>query len=209
MYCAQCGAQLGPWSKFCPGCGSHIEQDPYTAVSDYNVQGTFKQPVNRTEVVWVLTALRKESFLKGKPCWIVFMKDRLIVAHLSAQHQKGENARMWSEMKAQGKGFFKGSREVMKYWADYPNKYYSMLAEHILAEDPTSFAIEYVNIKKTVYRCEVTDIGGDVTSWNCQGKCNVMFFEGKQLKFSHTRSHDRATKETLIELFDKKLKYRK
>lgn len=111
MYCAQCGAQLGPWSKFCPGCGSPIEQDPCTAVSDYNVQGTFKQPVNRTEVVWVLAALRKESFLKGKPCWIVFMKDRLIVAHLYAQHQKGENAIMWSEMKTQGKGF---SRAVAK-----------------------------------------------------------------------------------------------
>jgi hypothetical protein len=209
LYCKKCGVQLGPWSKFCTSCGSPIEQDPYTAVSEYNAQETFKQPVNRAEVVWVLTALRKESFLKGKPCWIVFMKDKLIVAHLSAQHQKEENARMRSEMKAQGKGFFKSSREIMQYWADYPNKYYSMASEHILAEDFTNFAVQYEDIKKIVYRCEVIDIGSDSINWNHQGECNVSLFEGKKIKFSHTRSHNRATKEMLLELFGKKLKYRK
>lgn len=154
MYCKQCGSQIESESKFCPSCGSPVAQTPGRAASEYNIQEPFNQSSNTEEVVWVLTAQRKESFFKRKACSLIFMKDKLIVAHLSAQRQKEESAKISSEIKVQGKGFFKGSAAMMQHWANYHKKYYSMTSEHILAEDPKNFAIQYMNIKKLVYKCE-------------------------------------------------------
>lgn len=209
MYCKQCGAQFEPESNFCPSCGNPVAQVPDNAASEYNMQEPFDQSSNTEEVVWVLTAQRKESFFKRKSCFLIFMRDNLIVAHLSAQPQKEENAKIASEIKAQGKGFFKGSAAMMQHWANYHKKYYSMTSGHILAEDPTNFAIQYMNIKKLVYQCESTDIDADGRRYGHQGKLDISLFEGEKIKFSHTHSHDSTIKKTLIELFGKKLKYRK
>jgi len=209
MYCEQCGAQFEPEIKFCPSCGSPVSQAPGNAVSESHIQEPFNQSSNTEEVVWVLIAQRKESFFKRRACSLIFMRDKLIVAHLSAQLQKEESAKISSEIKAQGKGFFKGSAAMMQHWANYHKKYYSMSSGHILAEDPTNFAIQYMNIKKLVYQCESTDIDADGRSYGHQGKFDISLFEGKKIKFSHTRSHDSTIKKMLIELFGKKLKYRK
>lgn len=207
MYCEQCGAQLEPESKFCPSCGSPVAQ--VSGNAGCNIQEPFNQSSNTEEVLWVLIAQRKESFFKRIACYLIFMKDNLIVAHLSAQRQKDESARVSGEIKAQGKGFFKGSAAMMQHWANYHKKYYSMTSGHILAEDPTNFAIPYMNIKGLVYKCESTDIDADGRSYGHQGKLDVSLYDGKKIKFSHTRSHDSNIKKTLIELFGKKLKYRK
>lgn len=209
MYCEQCGAKLEPESKFCPSCGSPVAHASGNAVSESHIQDPFNQSSNTEEVVWVLTAQRKESFFKRTTCFLIFMKDKLIVAHLSAQRQKEESAKVSSEIKAQGKGFFKGSAEMMQHWANYHKKYYSMASGHILAEDPTNFSIPYMNINKLVYQCESTDIDADGSSSGHQGKLDISLFDGKNIKFSHTHSHDSTIKKTLIELFGKTLKYRK
>lgn len=207
MYCEQCGAQLEPESKFCPSCGSPVAQASGNA--GCNIQEPFNQSSNTEEVLWVLVAQRKESFFKRKACSLIFMSDKLIVAHLSAQLQKEESAKLSSEIKAQGKGFFKGSTAMMQHWANYHKKYYSMNSAGILAEDPTNFAIPYMNMKGIVYQCESTDIDADGRSYGHQGKLDVSLFDGKKIKFLHTRSHDSNIKKMLIALFGKKLKYRK
>ena len=207
MYCEQCGAQLEPESKFCPSCGRAAAQASGNA--GCNIQKPLNQSSNTEEVLWILIAQRKESFFKRIACYLIFMKDNLIVAHLSAQRQKDESARVSGEIKTQGKGFFKGSAAMMQHWANYHKKYYSMTSAHILAEEPTNFAIQYTNIKKLVYKCESTDIDADGRSYGHQGKFDISLFDGKKIKFSHTRSHDSTIKKTLIELFGKKLKYRK
>lgn len=216
MYCDKCGAQLEPESKFCTNCGSSTAQIPENSAPEDNSQ-EFEyrnpEPLNQNggneAVVWVLTAQRRESFFRRKPCYLIFMKDKLIAAHLSPQFQKAENTRISSEFKAQGKGFFKGSAAMMKHWANYHKKYYSMTSGQILAEDPANFAIQYLDIKKMVYQCESMDIDGDGRSSGHQGSIKITFFPGKKVKFSHSRSHDSSVKKTLIELFGKKLKYKK
>ena len=215
MYCDKCGAQLDPESKFCTSCGSSIAQTAESSAPEYrSPEPAYRNmdPLNQygsNEVVsWVLTTQRRESFFKRKPCYLVFMKDKLIAAHLSPQFQKAENIRITGEIKAQGKGFFKGSAAMMRHWADYPKKYYSMSSGQILAEDPTNFAIQYPDIKKFVFRCESTDIDSEGRSYGHSGLIKIVFLQGKTLKFSHSRSHKGDIKKTLIELFGKKLKYR-
>ena len=216
MYCEKCGTQLEPEGNFCTRCGSSVaqvsestEEEHRSPESEYYKQEPLNQNSENEAVFWVLTAQRRESFFKRKPCYIVFTKNKLIIAHLSPQFQKAENTRISGEIKAQGKGFFKGSAAMMKYWANYHKKYYSMTSEEILAEDSANFVIQYIDIKKIVYQCESVDIDSDGRSYGHQGLIKICFFQGKKIKFSHSRSHNGDIKKTLIELFGKKLKYRK
>ncbi|MGI6499185.1 MAG: zinc-ribbon domain-containing protein [Oscillospiraceae bacterium] len=211
MYCEQCGARHEPGSKFCAECGTPIPQPSANFAAEYipSKPAPASPPGGNGEIVLVLAAQRKESFFKRKACYLVFMKDKLIVAHLSAQRQKEENARISSELKAQGKGFFKGSVAMMQHWANYHTKYYSMTPGHILAEDSTNFTIQYTDIKKLVFRCESTDIDVDGGTSSRQGKLSIALFDGKKIEFSHTFSHNSAIKKTLVDLFGKTLNYKK
>lgn len=203
MYCIQCGAQIDPKGKFCASCGKLVPQVPVNTIAP-----VLSNHSGSSEVVFfVLNAQRIESLFKRNACSVIFMKEKLIVAHLSAQRQKDENAKITSEIKAQGKGFFKGSAAMMQFWANYHAKYYSMTSEDIIAEDPMNFEINYSNIQKLSYRCESTDIDDEGRNYGHPGELDISLSVGKKVKFSHTHSHDNTTKKTLVELFGKKLKY--
>ena len=208
MYCEQCGTQLEPESKFCPSCGSPVAQAPGNAVSESHIQEPFNQSSNTEEVVWVLIAQRKESFFKRKACYLIFLKEKLIVAHLSKERQQEESAKVSSEIKEQGKGFLKGSVAMMQHWANYHNKYYSMTSGQILAEDPANLEIKYHDIETLYYKCESTYMDADGRNSGHSGKIVISLSDGEKIKFSHSNSHDSKVKNILEELFDNKLRYR-
>lgn len=209
MYCEQCGAQLEDESRFCGSCGSSVVQTPVVSSREHISPEPSNLYNSSEEVVWVFSAQRKESLFKRKPSYLIFMKDKLLVAHLSAELQKQESSRVSSEIKAQGKGFFKGSATMMQFWANYHRKYYSMTSGQILAADPTNFAIPYMNIKKLVYQCESSNIDDDGRSYGNQGKLVISLLDGNKIEFSHNNSHDKTIQQTLTGLFGNTLKYKK
>ncbi|MDD4542046.1 MAG: zinc ribbon domain-containing protein [Eubacteriales bacterium] len=209
MYCEQCGALLEPESRFCGRCGSSVTQPPVGSAHEHISPEPLNQYSGSEEVMWVFSAQRKESLFKRTPAYIILLKDKLLVAHLPAQLQKQESSRVSGEIKAEGKGFFKGSAAMMQFWANYQNKYYSMTSGQILAEDPTNFVIPYVNIKKLVYQCESSSIDDDGRSYGHQGKLDISLLDGNKIDFSHSISHDKTIKQTLTELFGDTLKYKK
>lgn len=209
MYCQKCGAQIVPESSFCTACGNPVAKNFGSTVSGYNPSPPVNLFNNTVTVSWVLVAQLKESLFKRKACSVVFMRDRLVIAHLSAQRQKEENSRITEEIKSEGKGFFKGSAAMMQYWANYHKKYYTMTPEQIQSEDPANFVVWYENIKKLIFKCETTDIDADGRSYGNQGSLDISLADGRKISFSHSCSNDSSIKKTLTDLFDSKLKYRK
>lgn len=203
MFCTQCGNKVEPQNKFCAKCGSKIAQTQ-KRISEQ----TIIPPVQET-AVWIFPTQRKYSLLKIVPCNIVFMTDKAILANLTPEIQKAENARLSHNVKANGIGFFKGSAAMMQFWAEYHKKYYSMAADQILSEDASNLMIWYQNVKKVVYRCHSADIDSDGIAYGSQGKLSFDLYDGNTYKFTHTQSQNKSVKDTLVNLFGNKLTYKK
>lgn len=159
MFCSQCGHKLEDASSFCSKCG-HRDLQPSNQPQPQSAplvqqQPQYQQPAVQPQhfsqtplhtiytdetVVWVFRANKKVSMIKKIPTYIVFMRDRVVMAHLTKDLQKSESERLRQRIKAEGKGFIKGSAEMMRYWASYGDKYYTMNTNAILAEDPLNMA---------------------------------------------------------------------
>lgn len=219
MYCSQCGYQIDPQSKFCAQCGSKLAQLPEESQRSNQrapvpelktAEQPILAPVSMQEsVIWVFSVQHKLSLLKIIPCNIVFMQDKVIVAHLTPELQKAESAKLSKEIKSNGIGFFKGSAAMMQYWADYYKKYYTMTANEILSEDRSNVALQYQNIQKVLFQCESTSIDSDGVTYGTQGKLQFDLFGGQTVKFTHSQWNDKSIREMLIRLFGEKLKYKK
>jgi hypothetical protein len=174
-------------SKFCTSCGKQQSSQP------------------AEQAVLVFPAIRKYSLFKMDTCNIVFMRDRLVLAYLTGDKQKMESAKVAADIKAQGLGFFKGSAYMMRYWADYSKKYYTMDINSILAEDPLNQVIHYSMIMELKYRCYES---GDSDSNSTGGELNLMIINGEPLKFTHTEPGDKQIKSILSSLLGYRLKYK-
>lgn len=209
MYCGKCGRQLEQGSRFCISCGNPVYQPAvnetaYAAAPAY----TEMYAVPGENSVLVMSTHRKISIFKRTACYIVFMNDKAVFAHLSAERQKAESAKAAQWIKDNGLGFFKGSAAMMRYWSSYQQKYYGMSSAQILTEDPSNFVLSYQNIKKVIFKCESTSYDSDGSSGS-SGSLRFTLFDGGKLKFSHSLSHDKGRKNTLLMLFADKLKYGK
>ncbi len=143
-------------------------------------------------------------------CYVVFFPDRIVLAHLTPERQKAESARVAQESKANGLGFFKGSAAMMRYWADYSNKYYNMDERAILAEDPMNFTIHNSTVSEVLFRCYSTTTDfDDNTTQSSGGNLNFSLTGGEKIKLTHKLHHDKMIRETLTSLFGGRLKYRK
>ena len=187
MFCIHCGHQMADGSKFCTGCGKQQSSQP------------------TEQAVLVFPAIRKYSLFKMDTCNIVFMRDRLVLAYFTKEKQKTESAKAAAYVKAQGLGFFKGSAYMMRYFADYSKKYYSMDINSILAEDPLNQVIHYSMIMEVKYICYES---GDSDSNSTGGELNLMMINGEPLKFTHTDPGDKQIKNTLTSLLGYRLKYK-
>lgn len=187
MFCIHCGNQIADGSKFCTGCGKQQTQQA------------------NEQAAWVFPVTRRYTLFKTGACHIVFMRNRLVLAYLTGERQKMESAKVAADIKAQGLGFFKGSAHMMRYWADYSKKYYSMDINTILAEDPLNQVIDYSMIIEVQFICYES---GDDESNSSGGDLNILINGGERLKFSHTSSGDKQIKSILTSLFGYKLKYK-
>ncbi len=205
MFCSQCGNQLDSQSIFCTQCGYRLTTNQQQVQPPK--QSYAAQP--QENVVWVFATQRKISMFKMIPCNIVFMQDRAVLAYLTPELQKAECAKVSQDIKTDGLGFFKGSAVMMRYWAEYNNKYYAMRTDAILAEDPSNVALYYQNITEVLFKgFSETVSTDDSTSSATQGKLHFSVTGGETVKFTHSMSSGREVKETLAKLFGAKLKYK-
>lgn len=214
MFCTNCGNKLSDDARFCTNCGQAVNlvepgTSPVNTQPQYQ-QNQFQQPLNQPETArMVLQTQRKYSMIKMTACYIVFMQDRLVLAHLSKELQKRESDRMSQEIKASGKGFFKGSAAMMSFWADYYKKYYNMSSQQILAEDPENIVIHYSSISQLLFHAYYTDMSSDGSQQSTGGKLNISLAGGETIKFTHTIGSDRSVRDTLTELLGARLKYKR
>ncbi len=129
-------------------------------------------------------------------------------AFLSPERQKYENDKVSQQVRAQGLGFFKGSAAMMKFWADYGNKYYAMNTAAVLADDPLNSVLPYVQISEVLYRCydQSTDMDGDPST--TMGRLRFSF-PGGLFDLVHTQYDSKSVRETLTGLFGPRLIYRR
>jgi len=224
MFCDQCGQRLEPQSNFCSRCGHKIKpvaQQPTMPAPTPHVQQPVRQPVQQPvqpsttqpdeRVAWVFGATRKLSAFKVVACNMVFMRSRLVLAHLTPALQKAESARVSQEIKADGKGFFKSSAAMMRFWADYHKQYYDMPVQAILAQDASNMAVDYAAVSEVLFKCysETTDYSDSSSGSVAQGKLHIKLTGGETIKFTHNQWHDNNLRQMLTDLFGQKLKYRK
>ena len=218
MFCTNCGKQLADGSRFCTNCGKQlgvsapVQQAPQQPV--YNApppQPQYQQQFQNAgeQVHLVISTNRKYSMLKMTPCNIVFMSDRLVLAHLSKERQKMESDRLSQEIKASGKGFFKGSAAMMSYWSNYHKKYYEMNSGQILAEDPDNMLIYYNTITQLLFHAYDTDYSSDGSQQTSGGKPHISLAGGETLKFSHSIGNNSSIRDTLTQLLGSRLKYKR
>jgi hypothetical protein len=192
MFCKECGKELIQGQKYCSQCGITVEP---TQV--------------KSSVIWIIKTSRKLSLLKSVTCYVLFMKDKLILAHLSPSLQKSENKKVSDEIKSSGKGFFKGSASMMGYWADYHKKYYDMSEADILAEDSTNIVVPYSALSEVLFKGTTDRIEKDNTTHVYDGKLYFSLNDGNTIKLKHRENAHKSIKEILIDLFGNKLKYKK
>ncbi len=232
MFCDQCGQRLELQNNFCSRCGNKIKpvdpspsvpvpthpqpappQSPQPAPQPYAppVQPPVYQPTDDETAVFVLSATRKLSALKAVACNVVFMRGCVVLAHLKSALQKAESARVSQEIKASGKGFFKGSAEMMRFWANYAQQYYTMPVSAILAQDASNMALPYAAIDAVYFKgySETVDYSDASAGSTVQGRLRFSLTGGEVIKLTHNQRHTGAVKQTLSELFGSKLKYRK
>lgn len=192
MLCKECGKELIQGEKYCSQCGFPIETTPV-----------------KSSVIWIVKTSKKLSLLKSVTCYVVFMKDKLILAHLSPALQKSESKRVSDEIKSSGKGFFKGSATMMSYWANYHEKYYDMSEADILAENSTNINIPYSTLSEVLFKGTTDRIEKDNTTHVYDGKLYFSLTHGNTIKLKHRENSNKSIKETLVDLFGNKLKYKK
>lgn len=145
MYCKNCGNKLNENANFCTKCGTKVSE--------------IREPLGNTQTkpsfenaVMVLSASKKDGLFKRTSTYVVFFKDRIVLAMLTPERQKAESKDLSDQIKAEGKGFFKGSVAMMKYWGKYGNRYYNMGPEDILREENSNLMIYNSDISKIVFR---------------------------------------------------------
>lgn len=214
MFCKKCGQELSDTSKFCSSCGQPTQPVPSPiAQSQENspVHQQYQQamPSASERVYMVLKTNRKSSMFKMTTCYIVFMQDRLVLAYLTKEKQKTESKKLSQEIKASGKGFFKGSAAMMSYWNNYHQKYYNMSSEQILSEETENMLIYYNSISQFYFRAYYSRIDSDGSDQSTGGKLRISLPEGETLKFTHSIANDRSIRNTLTELLGNRLKYKR
>ncbi len=200
MFCTNCGSKLEPNQQFCTQCGTRTNSGTNNTYINNQTQVT---PLN---VIWILTAQKKLSFMNIMACYVIFYNDRLVLAHLSPELQKAESARKSAEIKASGIGFFKGSAEMMRYWANYQEKYRTMPISSIIAEDPLNAEIPYNMISELYFRAFTS---GDDDDPDSGGNLNISLSNSQVIKLQHKVSHSNSIKSTLESLLGFRIKYKK
>lgn len=206
MFCSQCGNQLEPGNNFCTKCGFKLDSIEKINSSERLNDDLKEKPVEdlSNPTIWVFQAQRKFSMLKIFPCNIVFTKDNIVLAHITPALQKLESAKAAKQIKDAKVGFFKGSSEMMRYWADFSDRYYKMSLEEILAEEATNQIINRGDILTALFKGYSDEEDSD-----SEGKLQLSLVNGETIKLTHRQSSNSDIKEFFTSYFGERLKYKK
>ncbi|MCR3922666.1 MAG: hypothetical protein NUK65_09155 [Firmicutes bacterium] len=157
-----------------------------------------------SNVYMVLSATKKDGFLKASSCFLIFSQDKIIVAILSKEMQNSESRKMQEQIKAEGKGFFKGAAAMMNFWSNFSNRYYDLSPEEILQEESSNFMIINNEVEKIVFKpADRNDNSG-----KSLGEL-VIFAQNNTIKTTHQYSDgNKNIKKVLESLYGKRLKYK-
>lgn len=219
MYCENCGHKLSDTAKFCPACGTRVAGREGVAPPPPTVAPGIKpklpetsQPVapetprqqNREHASMVLSVNKKEGLLKRTSAHLVFFADRMVIAELSAERQKQENALLSARIKEEGKSFFQGSAAMMEYWRNFSNRYYTMSPAEVLNEDRNNLEITHADVHRFTFQRYESDDDAKKTG----GELEIDHRYGK-LKASHTYGDgNQNIKRHLEAFYGGRLKYR-
>lgn len=155
----------------------------------------------------VLSTSKKEGMFKSVPCYLVFLENEIVFAHLSKERQKQEMKEYKERLKAEGKGFFKSTMAIMNFWVSYGERYYEMTIESILNEESKNYKIRNGEINKFTFKStrsdHTTESGGDK-----QGEIIIQTNAGKTKFFHKYRDPNKKIKEILNNLYGNRLKYK-
>ena len=200
MFCSNCGKQTVQGAKFCSNCGNLIETDREFLMGEKNNESVQKP-------LMVLHGGKKEGIIKQTEYFLVFFPTNIIFAIFSKDIQNREMKRLREKLKADGTGFFKSSAEMMKFWANYGDKYYQMTEMEILNEEKSNFTIENSKIKKIKF----TASENQQYEENSSTRIGEMIIEtnGERIKIKHKYfDSNRNIKKVLENIYGNKLKYK-
>lgn len=206
MFCSKCGKQLIENAAFCSGCGCRIEIPQGAAIQQ--PLPVYSPAPSGEETVLVMKMTRKMSFSSAVVCHVVFKRNWFILAHVTPNLQRIENARLQEMMKAQNLGVMKRSAATMRFWGDFHKRYYTMPTDAILAEEPTNQAINYGMITLFDFANGYT-ISDDDSCYDHDGHLHLTLLSGETIKFTHQGRHDKNTYALFTGLFGPRLKYKK
>ncbi|MBV1758854.1 MAG: zinc ribbon domain-containing protein [Dethiosulfatibacter sp.] len=216
MYCQNCGSKINEDAKFCTKCGFKVSLSEPESLKSATTHKEQQSKLNSEPVLdkeslafMVLNVNKKEGLLKRTNAFLVFFKDRLVLAELTSERQKAESKMMSQKIKEEGTGFFKGSAAMMSYWSNYGNKYYQMTPSDILREEPTNIEIDHSTISKFVFsRMETKSYSDNNTNSSTGGGLEIQY-ANRKIAASHNYSdNNQNIKKILENLYGNKLKYK-
>lgn len=220
-FCPNCGNELDTASVFCPNCGQKTgEQEngaqannPTTSAPATNTQRVDVSP--QTEISnahMVLNGSKKEGFIKSKTCYMVFFNDRIVFSFIGKERMNAEIKRAQEQVKAEGKGFFKGAMAMMNFWTNYGSRYYQMNPVEIEREDGANFTVYNREIEKIMFRTvdRKNQNAGDDSSNTGFGDMVIYFNNAKEkIKVKHRyNDSNKNIKKVLEMLLGNRLKYK-
>ncbi|MFO7636228.1 MAG: zinc ribbon domain-containing protein [Clostridia bacterium] len=198
-FCTNCGTRLGDQAAFCGNCGTRMQA----------VETPAANQAGEERAHMVLNVQRKEGILNLTTCCLVFFPTSTVFSVITKERQNRENKMVQERLKAEGKGFFKASAEMMSHWANFGQRYYSMSPGEILQEDTANTILSNQDINRITFvssnrQQTVTGQTGN----SSQGELNIECSQGK-IKTTHQYSDsNKNIKNVLENLFTGRLKYK-
>lgn len=156
----------------------------------------------------VLSMDKKEGLLKRITSYLIFYEEQTVFSFLAKERQKEESEKISKKIKEEGKGFFKGSAEMMRFWSHYGEKFFEYSPEEVIDGCEKNFSIQNRNIEKMIFK--KLDVGMVDSNGNSNARDGKFTFEanGEKYQFIHKYGKDRNIVNVLQHLFGSNVKFK-
>lgn len=175
-FCSNCGAELCAGAKFCRNCGTKVD-------ATASVETSAKQT---SPVILSVPASFKKGLLSIKGCTLVFTDSDMLVAITDKTLMNAHITNVRDQ--ARGTGFMKKTAAVMKAGYTFSERYYSMSADAIMAENRDNFSIPFNTIKSIRYKKGTVRYDADNTSSSSPPSMTMKTTTGKYV-FTFSRGY--------------------
>jgi len=176
-FCTNCGTQLNPAAKFCSKCGTPIESNPAASITQEP-----HQPVQSPSAIpysFIMPATYKKSIVSLKGCSLIFSDDVIMTAMIDNKMMKQHIADIKESVK--GEKLLKRTAAVMKAGYTYPDKYWKMNPDQIMAETQNNFAIKNNTVQQIKFKKGDVVYSSDNTTTNTPPTITIKSTGGKYI----------------------------